>query len=146
MSEVLIEITPSEWEVMRVLWANGEIGSGQIVAILEEKRDWRPTTIKTLLARLVDKALVSTKADGHRYLYRANVSELEAWNDASEQLFSYVCAQSRGQKIAHLIGAKALTQEDVALILESVTTALKNVAKEIPCDCFAGQCTCHLAK
>ena len=131
---------------MRVLWANGEVGSGHIVSVLEAKRDWRPTTIKTLLSRLVDKGLVTTKEDGNRYLYQANVSELDAWDDAASQLFSYICARSRGSKIAHLINSRGLTQQDIIQILESATQALKAAEREIPCDCFAGQCTCHLAK
>lgn len=139
-----IEITPSEWEVMRVLWANGELGSSDIVAVLEKKRAWKPTTTKTLLSRLVAKEYVETKSVGNRYLYQATIQERDAWDDAAKDLFSFVCARNRAKKLARLIEAKALSQEDIALLEASLAEAKKQTVQEVACDCFKGQCCCHL--
>ncbi len=139
-----IEITPSEWEVMRVLWANGELGSSDIVNVLRQKREWKPTTTKTLLSRLVTKGYVETKSIGNRYQYRPIIQESEAWDDAAKDLFSFVCARNRAKKLARLIEARALSLEDIAMIEASLEEAKKSSVTDIICDCFKGQCCCHL--
>ena len=139
-----IEITPSEWEVMRVLWANGELGSSDIVAVLQKKREWKPTTTKTLLSRLVAKGYVETKSVGNRYQYRATIGESDAWDDAAKDLFSFVCSRNRAKKLARLIEARELSHEDITVIEASLLKAKENSVEDIVCDCFKGQCCCHL--
>lgn len=140
----VIEITPSEWEVMRVLWANGELGSSDIVKVLEKKREWKPTTTKTLLARLVAKDCVETKSSGNKYLYRPMISESDAWDFAARDLFSFVCSRDRGKKLSSLIGAVALSHADIERLEAALTEAKKVSVAEVPCDCFKGQCSCHV--
>ncbi len=141
-----INITPAEWEVMRVLWANGEVGSADIVKILQKKRSWKPTTTKTLLARLVAKYAVETREVGNKYLYRPMIEEDKAWRDAARELFGFVCAKDRGAKIAQLIETRALTGEDILLIQESLANATKQSVAKVDCDCFKGQCSCNVIK
>ena len=139
-----IEITPSEWEVMRVLWANGDLGSSDIVQVLQKKKEWKPTTTKTLLSRLVGKELVETKGSGNRYIYRAKIAESDAWDSAARDLFGFVCSQDRAKKIARLIGARELSHEDITHLEVALLEAKKASVDEIACDCFKGQCSCHL--
>ena len=60
MSTIVVSphITDAEWEVMRVVWANGRVTSKEIISILKEKMDWKQATIKTLLGRLVEKGVL----------------------------------------------------------------------------------------
>ena len=139
-----IEITPSEWEVMRVLWANGELGSSDIVTVLQKKREWKPTTTKTLLSRLVAKGYVDTKSVGNRYLYRPTIEESMAWDDAAKDLFSYICSRNRAKKLARLIDARELSHEDIKLLEATLMQAKAKSVTDIACDCFKGQCGCHL--
>lgn len=139
-----IEITPSEWEVMRVLWANGELGSSDIVKVLEKKKEWKPTTTKTLLARLVAKNCVETKGTGNKYLYRPLVGESEAWDSAARDLFGFVCSRDRGKKLSRLIEAEIMSEADIALVEQALAHAKKTSVVEVACDCFKGQCSCHI--
>lgn len=52
-------ISSAEWEIMRVVWAQQNTTSNEILAVLLEKYDWTPSTVKTLLRRLLDKGYVS---------------------------------------------------------------------------------------
>ncbi|PWD89007.1 CopY/TcrY family copper transport repressor [Ignatzschineria cameli] len=142
--KMTIEITPSEWEVMRVLWANGVVGSREVTRILTKKRSWKPTTIKTLLARLVAKGAVTTEQVGNRYRYRPNIEEEEAWDSAAATLFSFVCARDRAEKIARLLMASPLERADITRLREALEVAEAQAIEQIDCDCFEGQCTCHL--
>lgn len=42
-------ITDSEWEVMRVVWAQNKTTSKDIRDIIENKKNWKPATTKTLI-------------------------------------------------------------------------------------------------
>jgi BlaI family penicillinase repressor len=53
------KITQAEWEVMRILWdADDPLSAAEVIARLEEKSNWNPKTIRTFLARLVQKQAV----------------------------------------------------------------------------------------
>ncbi|MER2063419.1 MAG: BlaI/MecI/CopY family transcriptional regulator, partial [Alkalibacterium sp.] len=43
------QISPSEWEIMRVVWTMHPITSKEINSILEEKKEWKLATTKTLI-------------------------------------------------------------------------------------------------
>lgn len=55
--DVMQQISAAEWEVMRVVWASGDIKSSDIITILRKKYQWSDSTIKTLIGRLVEKRL-----------------------------------------------------------------------------------------
>jgi BlaI family penicillinase repressor len=72
----LPDISDAEWDVMKVVWDHGPLASGDVVRHLAAGKDWKPRTIKTLLARLVRKGAVAAaapQADG-KVLYSARVA------------------------------------------------------------------------
>lgn len=52
------KISEAEWEVLRVLWEKETCTASEVVEVLADNTNWKPTTIKTLLARLVKKNAV----------------------------------------------------------------------------------------
>lgn len=74
-------ISDAEWRIMQILWASDEpMTSGEIIAKVKEQCDRGPTTIKTLLQRLVSKGFVDftvDAADRRIYHYRPKVTEKE---------------------------------------------------------------------
>lgn len=135
-----IKISDSEWEVMRVLWTLGSADAQEITSLLGERMDWKLATVKTLLGRLVKKAAVTTETAGKKFRYFPAVSEEETIQSATENLFSHVCAKKMGATIADLVAESTLTQADLELIKEALTTKVP-VAK-IACNCIPGQCEC----
>ena len=56
MEEAMGKITDSELEVMRVLWREAEpVTITRLRETLQREKGWEPTTIKTLVQRLVNK-------------------------------------------------------------------------------------------
>lgn len=70
MSKSPPRITESELEVLKLLWDESPLGAADLVARSPAERAWSPTTVKTLLARLVEKGAVTASGSGRRYLYR----------------------------------------------------------------------------
>src|SRR4051812_11005704 len=69
------EISPSEWKVMKVLWAKAPQPAYDIIHSLAETEDWHPNTVKTLLSRLCKKKAVGARKYKNLYLYHPLVTE-----------------------------------------------------------------------
>ena len=143
MPEAVISISDAEWEVMRVVWTKGVTTSPEIISLLEAEMAWKPTTIKTLLGRLVKKGMLSTEQEGNKFLYRPLVSEEVTMKSATANLFAHVCATKMGETIADIIQQATLTQADLDLIQGVVAAQTQYAVPEIKCNCIPGQCECH---
>ena len=70
-----MQITAAEGVVMEALWRRGPLSSEDVISEVAEAQDWGPTTVKTLLARLVKKNIVAADPHGRRrLLYRPLVA------------------------------------------------------------------------
>ncbi len=68
-------LTDSEWQIMRVIWENHPASATEITKMLIEVKAWSITTVKTFLARLVNKQLVNYEENGKMFLYSPLLSE-----------------------------------------------------------------------
>ena len=146
MSTIVVSphITDAEWEVMRVVWANGRVTSKEIISILKEKMDWKQATIKTLLGRLVEKGVLNTEQEGRKFIYTANIVEKEAVRDYAEDIFNRICKKKVGNVIGSIIEDHVLSFDDIDR-LEKILEIKKSFAvEEVDCNCPEGQCECHL--
>lgn len=67
----LPRISEAEWDVMEVLWSAGTpLTAAGVLERLSGSKAWKANTVKTLLARLVQKKALVFEAEGNRYLYR----------------------------------------------------------------------------
>src|SRR6478672_9948714 len=69
-----LRISDSEWDVMEPIWAAGACTAADVIRELRATHDWNHSTIRTLLARLVEKGALAYDVDGSKYIYRAAVS------------------------------------------------------------------------
>src|SRR5262249_56777438 len=67
-------ISDAEWDVMEPIWAAGACTAAEVIRKLHATHDWNHSTIRTLLARLVEKGALEYEGDGSRYIYRPAVS------------------------------------------------------------------------
>ena len=72
------KMSESEMEVMQVIWAaGGSITSAELLHELNKEKDWKPTTVFTFLARLVEKGILTAVKHGKANQYISFVSEDE---------------------------------------------------------------------
>ncbi|HPR35500.1 MAG TPA: CopY/TcrY family copper transport repressor, partial [Anaerolineaceae bacterium] len=141
MSENL-NISDAEWEVMRVVWASGQSTSQEIALILNGKRGWSQSTVKTLIGRLTSKGYLQARKDGRHFVYTTHLEEPESLKLEVESLLGRICSRKKPNLLAYLIENTPMIAEDRAMLEEVLQN--KQVVAEVPCDCFPGQCTCHL--
>ena len=106
-------ITEAEWHVMRILWEKeGGVGAwmsaAEIVEPVARERRIHHRTVRTLLARLVKKGAVETRADGSAgsgggYQYRARVSRDAVTRAESRSFLSRVFDGDAAPALVHLL-------------------------------------------
>jgi BlaI family penicillinase repressor len=110
----MTQISASELEVMDVLWARPGLAASDVHDALGDGRDWNVRTVKTFLARLVEKGALTTVEDGRRYLYFPAIKEDEYKAEAATQFIDRVFSGRAAPLVAHLADARGLTREDIA--------------------------------
>lgn len=140
----VISISEAEWEIMRVVWANVTVTSREVIDILTDKMDWKESTIKTLIGRLVNKEVLKTEKEGRRFIYSANISEKESVRSYSEDILDRVCDTKDVLVVQHLIKDAKLSQENIKDLIRLLEDKAESAPENVPCNCTPGQCDCHL--
>lgn len=141
---MMITISEAEWEVMRVVWANVTVTSREVIDILTEKMDWKESTIKTLIGRLVNKEALKTEKEGRRFIYSANISEKESVKSYSEDILDRVCDTKDVLVVQHLIQDAKLSQSNIQDLIALLEEKAKSAPENVACNCTPGQCNCQL--
>jgi len=72
------QLTDSEWEIIKALWQNEPCAAPAVQEILQGKKGWSYSTVKTLMDRMVDKGLLKTEKIRNLTLYRAAITRQQA--------------------------------------------------------------------
>lgn len=141
-----IKISDSEWEVMRVVWANTQVTSKEIIDVLEQKKAWKPATTKTFIGRLVKKDMLQVERSGKRYLYSTDVNEADFVKHMLKDLFENVCNRQKGGMTAYLLSQVPLSHDDIESITRILNKKRDEAVDVVPCNCLPGQCHCRTIK
>lgn len=108
------QISDSELELMRIVWANG--GTALYAHIMAELsktgRTWQKNTVITLLSRLVEKGFLTVGKIGRRNEYTAAVSQADYQAAQTQFLVNKLYQGSARDLVAALIQREALSARD----------------------------------
>ncbi|MEY8370452.1 CopY/TcrY family copper transport repressor [Aerococcaceae bacterium 50-4] len=135
------DVSAAEWEVMRVVWAQKETNSRTIIASLEDKKDWKAATIKTLIGRLSKKGWLETSKDGKSYIYRPAIDEDTALQNQARTLLNGWCNTDADKVINAVIQAAVLDGQMKSNILNALDQT--TYVDKVTCNCAPGQCIHH---
>lgn len=131
-------ISPSEWEVMRVIWTLGSVKTSMIIQIMKEKTGWHASTTKTLLARLTKKEFLVPEKQGREFCYQAKISEDAAIDQAAYDLFSNICSMHVGPALNKLLNEVEISQSDIETLQKTLAKKEKTAPEQITCNCLSG--------
>lgn len=134
-----LEITPAEWQVMRIVWTLGETTSSQIITILQRKVDWKPATVKTLLRRLVAKGALATTRQGRSFIYRPLVAEQATMDQVADDLFNSICEHCVGRTLDHVVDQATLSKADIQRLQQTLAAKLATAPDQVQCNCVPGE-------
>jgi BlaI family penicillinase repressor len=107
-------ISETEWDVMKVVWAQAPCSAGQIIeALVRRDSTWHPKTVKAFLNRLVRKGALDFKKEGRAYLYRPGAKEEDCVDAASASFLERVFGGSLRPMLAHFVERKKLSDEEI---------------------------------
>jgi BlaI family penicillinase repressor len=69
VSRKIPQISEAEWEVMNTLWERAPQTATEVIGRLQERTDWKPKTVRTLLDRLVQKKAVGVNQNQRVYTF-----------------------------------------------------------------------------
>lgn len=113
MENLAERISDSELEVMRVLWEAGTpLPISDIRIALQQRRGWEPTTVKTLVTRLLSKEVIAQEKRNVFY-YRPLLTQEEYKSWATSRLIDKLYRGSARNLVAALVHSDSLSQEDI---------------------------------
>ncbi|MCI8681040.1 MAG: BlaI/MecI/CopY family transcriptional regulator [Oscillospiraceae bacterium] len=108
------QISDSELELMRIVWARG--GTALYAHIMEDLekagRTWQKNTVITLLSRLVEKGLLRTSKLGRRNQYTALATEADYQAAQAQTLLNKLYEGSAKGLVSTLIERELLSAAD----------------------------------
>jgi len=104
-----MKLTEAEWLIMNALWDKYPATARDIAKRLPEGVNWAYTTIKTMLARLVDKKVVGQSKKGNTSVYEPIVSREKARRSALRALANQAFDGAFGPLMHFLIEEQNLT-------------------------------------
>src|SRR5262245_60423160 len=106
-------ITDSEWDAMEPIWEVGASTAADVIKRLRATHDWNHSTIRTLLARLVEKGALAYEVDGPRYIYRAAVSRRQCVRQKGRSFLEKTFGGDVGALLAHFVTEASLDQHQI---------------------------------
>jgi len=121
-----VRISDAEWDVMEAVWGSGSATAADVIDGLAGRREWNQSTIRTMLARLVEKGALRYEVDGPRYIYRAAVTRRRCVRDESRSFLERVFGGDVGSLLVHYVRESKVEPKD----LENLRRLLDEKLKE----------------
>jgi len=109
--------------IVRVLWDKGEASAAQVQAALHRSRPLAITTVSTMLARLEKKGVVSHRADGRTFVYRARVSELDMRRKAISGVIRNLFRGNPSEVVGQILSENDVSADDLARMRSMIADA-----------------------
>ena len=106
-------ITDAEWEILKIIWANSEISSSNIIKELKDTSKWKPATIKTLINRLLNKNAIGFNKIGYEYIYFPLVSKNDCINLESYSFVNKVFNGSIKSMLMAFVCSGLISESDI---------------------------------
>lgn len=106
-------ISDAEWQVMQVIWDRKTATAAEVIAALAPVTGWQHRTIRTLLARLVEKGALAAEADGNRYIYRPRVSRNSCVRAESQSFLRKVFAGDTAGLLVHFVRSGDISAQQI---------------------------------
>ena len=108
-----LQISDAEWDVMEPIWAAGACTAADVIKQLRATHDWNHSTIRTLLARLVEKGALAYDVDGSRYIYRATVTRQRCVRQEGRSFLEKAFGGDVAALVAHFVEESPLDRDQI---------------------------------
>ena len=131
-----MQISDAEWQVMKIIWMQGEQTSTDLIKVLAERFDWSKSTIQTLLARLVEKECLTLTQEGTSFVYSALLTLDQSRDLLVQDIKDKVCSRRIKNLLADLIAECDFTQTDLEDLEAVISEKKSSAVTEVKCNCM----------
>ena len=131
-----MQISDAEWQVMKIIWMQGEQTSTDLIRVLAERFDWSKSTIQTLLARLVEKECLTRKKEGKSFVYSALLTLDQSRDLLVQDIKDKVCSRRIKNLLADLIVECDFTLADLEDLEAVISEKKSSAVTEVKCNCM----------
>ena len=131
-----MQISDAEWQVMKIIWMQGEQTSTDLIRVLAERFDWSKSTIQTLLARLVEKECLTRKKEGKFFVYSALLTLDQSRDLLVQDIKDKVCSRRIKNLLADLIVECDFTQADLEDLEAVISEKKSSAVTKVKCNCM----------
>ena len=131
-----MQISDAEWQVMKIIWMQGEQTSMDLIRVLAERFDWSKSTIQTLLARLVEKECLTRRKEGKLFVYSALLTLDQSRDLLVQDIKDKVCSRRIKNLLADLITECDFTQADLEDLEAVISEKKSSAVTEVKCNCM----------
>ncbi len=105
------KFTPGELNVMRLLWAQGEMKPTEIQELFPE--DIKNAALRSYLTILLEKGHVTRRKVGKAFYYKAVTRKQSAFKSTLNNMIETYCEGSMQELIMSLIRSEKLSEQDL---------------------------------
>ncbi|CEV71326.1 transcriptional repressor [Streptococcus pneumoniae] len=131
-----MQISDAEWQVMKIIWMQGEQTSTDLIRVLAERFDWSKSTVQTLLSRLVEKECLTRKKEGKSFVYSAFLTLDQSRDLLVQDIKDKVCSRRIRNLLADLIVECEFTQTDLEDLEAVISEKKSSAVTEVRCNCM----------
>lgn len=131
-----MQISDAEWQVMKIIWMQGEQTSTDLIRVLAERFDWSKSTVQTLLSRLVEKECLTRKKEGKSFVYSALLTLDQSRDLLVQDIKDKVCSRRIRNLLADLIVECEFTQTDLEDLEAVISEKKSSSVTEVRCNCM----------
>ena len=131
-----MQISDAEWQVMKIIWMQGEQTSSDLIRVLAERFDWSKSTVQTLLARLVEKECLTRKKEGKSFVYSALLTLDQSRDLLVQDIKDKVCSRRIKNLLADLIVECDFTLADLEDLEAVISEKKASAVAEVKCNCI----------
>ena len=116
-------LSPSQREIMEIVWERGEISAFEMREILSERRELARETVRTLLRRMEQKGWLEHRVVGRTFFYSATVPCEVGFGQRVLELVDELCGGSPERLMSALLDHRGLTEEEADRIQAMIDRA-----------------------
>jgi BlaI family penicillinase repressor len=129
MSKPNVELTESEWSVIKAVWETEPCTAPAIQERLLKPTGWTYSTVRTLMDRMVAKGVLKAKKEGKLTIYQSVVTRAQAQHGELFYALKHAFNGALTPMVQCLLDSKDLNATELAE-LESLIKAKKKSAKK----------------
>ena len=131
-----MQISDAEWQVMKIIWMQGEQTSTDLIKVLEKRFIWSKSTIQTLLARLVEKECLTREKQGKSFIYSALLTQEDSKKLLVQDIKDKLCSRRIKLLLVDLIEECDFTLADLEGLEEVISKKKASAVTEVRCNCM----------